>query len=328
VRTPLALAVVTLAVTLAGCAGAQPSPGEVSGPTRTFAADNGEVVIPVKPQRVVATGYAVPVLIEAGAPLVGISEFKRSLPMMDEADRAAYDGLPKVAGETAATTNYEAIAAADPDLIVIGVPRPVLGDIDVERLTQLAPVVAIGPSVPSAWKTFSEKQADAAGASDGFDETRQAYLALVGQLREKYADVLSGVRWAHVGGYGEISGGTFQREFADSWGTNIAQDVGLRYEGQVRERTGGAGDVSENVSIEELSESVAGTDYISYTVQADGTPSAAVRFVLDSPLWKNLPQVKAGRTVALRYTEASTYAAATSTLDALDTQLAPLLEDR
>ena len=42
------------------------------------------------------------------------------------------------------------IAEAEPDLIVIGVPAPVLGDIDVKRLESIAPVVAIGPSLPSA----------------------------------------------------------------------------------------------------------------------------------------------------------------------------------
>ena len=119
------LATVVLAtMALAGCSGPSTG-GTASAETRTFTADNGEITIPAKPQRIVATGYAVPVLIEAKAPLVGISEFKRSLPLMAAEDKSTYDGLTKIAGELAAETNYEAIAQVKPDLIIIGVPRPV-----------------------------------------------------------------------------------------------------------------------------------------------------------------------------------------------------------
>lgn len=118
--------------------------------TRVFSADNGEITIPVDPKRVVATGYAVPVLIEAEAALVGISSWKRGTAMMSEPDLATYNTLTKIAGETAAETNYEAIAAVKPDLIVIGVPKPVLAEIDLDRLASLAPVVAIGPTVDKA----------------------------------------------------------------------------------------------------------------------------------------------------------------------------------
>lgn len=319
------LAALLAAAMLAGCGTSPDSGGQTAAETRTFTADNGEITIPAKPQRIVATGYAVPVLIEAKAPLVGISEFKRSLPMMAAEDKTTYDNLTKIAGELASETNYEAIAQAKPDLIIIGVPRPVFADIDVERLEDIAPVLAIGPSVPSAWKTFTEKQADAAGATAGFEENKKAYLAKAEELKTKYAGVLADLKWGHLGGYGDVAAGNFQREFADSWGTNIAQDIGVQYYGEVKEKTGGSGDVSENPSIEELGKSFADADYISYTIQADGTPSKSVQYVLDSKLWKNLPQVKAGKTVAFQYTEASTYKSATKTLDALDTELAPLL---
>ena len=63
------VAVLLLAVALvAGCSSEGVAP---AGPTRVVSADNGEITVPVAPQRVVATGYAVPALIEADAPLVG-----------------------------------------------------------------------------------------------------------------------------------------------------------------------------------------------------------------------------------------------------------------
>jgi iron complex transport system substrate-binding protein len=134
------------------------------------------------------------------------------------------------------------------------------------------------------------------------------------------------LKFGHVGSYGEVAKGTFQREFAGSWGTNIAQDVGVTYYGQVKVKGGGSKDVSEYPSIEELTESLGEADAITYSVQPDGTPNEAVKYVLDSELWKNLPAVKAGRTFAIRYTEAATYAAAMKTLDAVDQALAPLGE--
>jgi iron complex transport system substrate-binding protein len=314
----------TVAAAAAACGTGDAQPAD-AGQTRVFTADNGAITIPVSPKRVVATGYAVPALLEAHAPLVGISSWKRGLPLMNAAERQAYDGLAKVAGEQAAETNYEAIAQADPDLIVIGVPKPVLADIDVKRLEAIAPVVAIGPSVPSAWRELSRKQADAAGAVAGFDATKTAYEAKAEQFAAKYQAVLPQLKLAHVGAYGEVAKGNFQREFGGSWGTNIAQDLGAHYYGQVKVKGGGSKDVSEYPSIEELPAAFAGADAITYSVNADGSVPAPVEYVLGSPLWKDLPAVKAGRTYALRYTEAATYRAGTTTLDAVDRAFTPLL---
>ncbi|WP_229402724.1 ABC transporter substrate-binding protein [Micromonospora okii] len=324
----LILAAALALAALTGCGAEGAASGEKSGgasDTRVFAADNGEVRIPVDPERVVATGYAVPVLIEAEAALVGISSWRRGLPMMTAQDRSTYDRLPKVAGEMAAETNYEAIAAAKPDLIVIGVPKPVLGDIDMKRLESIAPVVAIGPKLPDGWREVSRQQVDAAGRAAHFQASREAYEKRAGELKEKYGSVLGGLKFGHLGAYGEVAKGTFHREFAGSWGTNIAQDIGVNYYGAVRKKDGGALDVTEYPALEELPESLGEADAITYTLEPDGTPGEAVRHVLDSALWKNLPAVKAGRVFPLRHTEASTHESALKTLDAIDRAFAPLL---
>lgn len=316
----------SLALTATGCGSDDKSSDDAKSATRVFAADNGEITIPADPERVVATGYAVPALIEADAALVGISSWQRGLPMMTDEDRATYDKLEKVAGESAAETNYEAIAGVKPDLIVIGVPAPVLADVDVKRLESIAPVVAIGPSLPDAWRELTRKQSDAAGRLDGFEKNKQAYEAKAKEIGEKYKDVLKDVKFGHLGGYGEAASGTFHREFAHSWGTNIPSDVGVTYYGEVKEKGGGSEDVSEYPSIEELPESFGEADAITYTVSADGTVPESVRYAMDSKLWKELPAVKAGKVFPLRYTEAATYASAMKTLDAVDEALAPLLK--
>ncbi|MGC4893680.1 ABC transporter substrate-binding protein [Micromonospora sp. DT31] len=322
----IAAAAATLAV-VTGCGsdGDEAAGKSDTAATRVFSADNGEISIPADPKRVVATGYAVPVLIEADAALVGVSSWKRGLAMMTEQDRATYDKLPKVAGEAAAETNYEAVAAAKPDLIVIGVPKPALGSIDMKRLESIAPVVAIGPTTPDAWRELSRRQADAAGRSANHQAAKEAYEKKAGELKAKYGTALAGLKFGHVGSYGEIAKGTFHREFAGSWGTNIAQDAGVTYYGEVKEKGGGGLDVTEYPAIEELPESLGTADAVTYTLQPDGTPAEAVKQVLDSALWKNLPAVKAGRVFGVRYTEAATYESALKTLDSIDKAFEPLL---
>ncbi|WP_298175674.1 ABC transporter substrate-binding protein [Saccharomonospora sp.] len=321
----IAAAMCALVATTTACASSGDE-ASAQGETRVFQADNGEITIPADPQRVVATGYAVPALIEADAPLVGISSWQRGEPMMDPEDLAIYEELPKVAGELAAETNYEAIANVQPDLIVVGVPAPVLKDIDMDRLEQIAPVVAIGPTVPSAWRELSQKQADAAGALEGFNEAKTRYEEKAAELKEKYQDVLPDLRLAHVGAYGEVGKGNFQREFNGSWGTNVANDIGADYYGEVKEKGGGSRDVSEYPSIEELPTLFAEADAITYTVEADGSVPEPVEYVLNSDLWKNLPAVEAGQTYPIRYTDAATYGQALKALEALDESFAPLLE--
>ncbi|WP_424186746.1 ABC transporter substrate-binding protein [Actinokineospora sp. G85] len=329
-RTPrfaAALALTLVAAVGCGSAGdtATDDTGATESATRVFTADNGDITIPVSPKRVVATGYAVPALLEADAPLVGISSWKRGEPLMSAEDLTKYRELAKVAGESAAETNYEAIAQAEPDLIVIGVPKPVLADIDLKRLEAIAPVVAIGPSVPSAWRDLSRKQADAAGALSVFDAVKSEYEQKAKGLNDKYAPVLSTLKLGHVGAYGEVAKGNFQREFNGSWGTNVAQDVGATYYGQVKVKGGGSKDVSEYPSIEELTVAFSEATAITYSVAADGEVPAPVQYVMDSPLWKELPAVKAGKTFPLRHTEAATYRSAMRTLDAVDEAFAPLL---
>lgn len=311
-------------VAAVGCAAADSGTANDDVPTRAFAADNGEITIPADPKRVIATGYAVPVLIEADAALVGIAEWGRGLPMMTDEDRATYDELDKVAGDTTTEMNYEAIAGANPDLIVISVPQPVLADIDLARLESVAPVVAISPSLPAAWRELSRRQADAAGRLDNYDAAKTAYEQKAAGLADKYRDALAGMKFGHLGAYGDMANGTFQREFAESWGTNIATDVGVDYYGEVKEKGGGSRDVSEYPSIEELPASFAEADAITYTLEPDGSVSEPVQYVLDSELWENLPAVKAGKVFPLRYTEAATYASALKTLDAVDTALTPV----
>lgn len=318
------LLVVALLALVAACGTGPADPG-ATGDTRVVEADNGRVTIPARPQRVVAVGYAVPTLLEAGTPLVGISAFARALPFLDAEQRRTYDTLPRVAGDTNTEISYEAIASLQPDLIVLGVPTVALGAVALDHLTAVAPVVALGPTVPRDWREFSRRQADAAGSLAGFDATRTAYEARAAELRTKYQRVLPGLQFGSVGSYGQIAQGTFQRGYNDSGGTNIAQDIGVDYYGRVGRPGPGALSVSEYVPLEQIVTSLGRSDAITYSVDPDGSVPDTVRQVLDSPLWATLPAVRAGRAFPLPLTDATTYGGARRTLDAIDEALSPLL---
>jgi iron complex transport system substrate-binding protein len=332
VRTRMTVLAAAVAVGLAGCGssggGTGAGGGDGAAGTRKVKADNGTIEIPKNPKRVIATGYAVPALLEGKAPLVGISTWTRGLDIMSPTVKKRYDDTNKIGGDSAKETNYEAIAKAKPDLIVIGVPKPVLGQIDLKRLKRIAPVVAIGPSIPSAWRTLSKRQMDAAGVSDQFEAGKKAYDTKAAALKKKYAGVLGGMKFGHVGGYGDPGKGNFQREYTDSWGTNIQQDIGVTYYGHVKKKTGGSGDVSEYVGLEEMPESLGGADAITYTLNDDGTVPDSVKYVLKSPLWKKLPAVKNKMVFPMRYVQAATYPEALRSLQQADKVLAPLLDKK
>lgn len=326
-RSTAVLAAAALGLTLSSCWAGEDK-AEASGDTVTFTADNGEIEIPADPERVVATGYAVPVLLEADAPLVGISEWSRGLPMMTDEDLGTYEDTEKIMGETADSINYDAVEKVDPDVIILGVPLPVLGDVNMERLEKIAPVVVLGPSLPNSWKELGGRQAEAAGVLSNWDEQKEAYYAKAEELKEKYADVLADADFGHLGAYGDLSAGEFQREYANSYGTHILGDIGVNFYGEVKDASdGGAAEVSEYSSIEELPESFADADYISYTLDNDGKASEAVQYVLDSPLWKNLPAVQAGNVVPVRYSEAATYQSAMITLETIDETFSEVFAD-
>jgi len=340
VRTRITVLAAVAAIGLAGCgsSGGGSAAGDNSAAagqtsaadtaTRQVKADNGTITIPAHPKRVVATGYAVPALLEGKAPLVGISTWTRALDIMSPQVKKRYDATTKIGGDQAKETNYEAIAKVKPDLIVIGVPKVVLGQIDVKRLETIAPVVALGPTIPSAWRDLSKRQMDVAGVSAAYQAAKTAYDTKAAALTKKYAGVLGDLKFGHIGAYGEPGKGNFQREYAGSWGTNIPEDIGVTYYGHVKKKGGGAADVSEYPALEELPERLQDADAITYTVNDDGSLPDPVKYVMNSSLWKTLPAVKNHMTFPVRHSEAATYTEALLTLQALDKAFTPLLEKK
>ncbi|MGW5321136.1 ABC transporter substrate-binding protein [Rhodococcus pyridinivorans] len=315
-----------LAVGLVGCSSDGDSSiaesGTDSAATRTFEAQNGSIEIPADPQRIVSCGYATLPLIQAGANLAAVCEWSRELDNMDEETLAAYEALPKVAPDGAVSElNYEAVTAADPDLIIMGVPARVQEQVDVAKLEALAPVVFVGLTVPGEWRELGEQYADAANVSDSYGEFKEEYEARAAEIADKYADSLGGLKFAGVCGVCGTEPGEFSREYASSYTTNLFDDLGFDFFG---EPTDPEGVHAEYLSVEQLPENLGEADVIVYGVEADGSLPPELEELFASPLWQDLPAVKAGNLVAVKHSSAATYETALLALDSIDAELAKL----
>jgi len=320
-----ALVLGAAAVLTAGLAGCSSDTDEGAGTEvalRSFEAQNGTIEIPVDPQRIVACGYAAFPLIQADANLAAVCEWTREIDNMDDETLAAYEALPKVAPDAAvAELDYEAVTAADPDLIIMGVPARAQEELDMAKLEALAPVVFLGPTDPGQWRELGEQYADAAGVSDNYGEFKAQYEARAAEISEKYADTLGGLSFAGLCSVCGIEPGEFFREYASSYTTNLFDDLGFDFPGEPADPEDVHG---EYLSLERMPENLADADVIIYGVEADGSIPAEMQAVFDSPLWQNLPAVQAGNVLGIQHANAATYETALLALDSIDAGLEQL----
>lgn len=311
-------------VGLAGCGSDSGDEAESAAATRTFEAQNGAVEIPADPQRIVACGYATLPLIQAGADLAAVCEWTREIENMDEETLAAYEALPKVAPDgSVAALDYEAVTAARPDLIILGVPARAREELDMAKLEALAPVVFLGPTDPGQWRELGEQYADAAGVADAYGEFKQDYEARAAEISQAYAGTLGDLKFAGLCSACGIEPGEFFREYASSYTTNLFDDLGLEFPGEPADPEDVHG---EYLSLEQMPANLADADVIVYGVDADGSVPPELQAVFDSPLWQNLPAVRAGNLVPVRHANAATYETALLALESIDTGLAALPE--
>ncbi|MBM7458206.1 ABC transporter substrate-binding protein [Rhodococcus coprophilus] len=309
---------------LVGCSSdnGDTSEGTETAATRTFEAQNGSIEIPADPQRIVACGYAAFPLIQSGANLAAVCEWTREIDSMDDETLAAYEALPKVAPDGAASElNYEAITAAEPDLIIMGVPARVQSQVDMAKLEALAPVVFLGPTNPGDWRDLGEQYADAANVADTYGDSKSQYEARAAEIADKYAGTLGSLKFAGLCSTCGTEPGEFFREYKSSYTTNLFDDLGFTFPGEPVDPADVHG---EYVSLEQLPQNLADADVIVYGLEADGSVSAELQEVFDSPLWQNLPAVKAGNLVGVQHANAATYETALLALDSIDSGLEKL----
>lgn len=292
------------------------------GELRSFEDDNGTIEIPSDPESIVACGYAVLPLVQAGADLSAVCEWSRELDNMDDETLAAYEAVPKVGRDAdASSINYEGIAAAEPDLIIMGVPAPALPDLDMETLEALAPVVVLAPSAPGDWRELGERYADAAGVGEAYGEFKDEYETLAADIEARYADSLGSLSFGGICTPCGVAEGTYSREYASSYTSNHFDLLGLSFPGESSDPQIAH---AEYLSVENIGDDLGAVDVIVYGVEADGSIEPTVADLMATPLWQNLPAVQAGNVVEVRHHSAATYQTAILALESIDEGLAAL----
>lgn len=175
------------ALALAGCSASDA--GDGAGATRTVQTAQGEVTVPADPQRVVVLNYALAgYLYDLDVPVVATAtEDSDKAGAFSEfwQDEATADNTELLPWSTDGF-DYEAILAADPDLIVAGgygLPG-VLATKAYDRLRDIAPTVVVSPALATWQQQFGFLANDVFGKKDTFDGYVTEYDKRVGEVKQ------------------------------------------------------------------------------------------------------------------------------------------------
>lgn len=308
------------------CAGSETT-GDADGAeggaqTRTFEAENGEVEIPADPERVVALSYAAQPAVELGGNVVGVHT-------QDDWDENVHpDDVETMAGleEVGATdeANFEAIAALDPDLIVVGWPSEGMENVPLDNLEEMAPTVAIGLGDPDSWKEVESQVADAIGVSDTYEDVEGEYEARVAEIAEEHSEVLEETDFAFVRsseGTPGAGAGQVLQEFGPAWNTAIATELGLDFIGEQNE--GSHQEWAAYYSLEEIDQ-VSDADVILTEATPEGDVPGPTADLLDEDVFDSLPAAQDDQVHPLPWSDAGTHKSALLTLDSIEGVLGEL----
>ena len=290
--------------------------------TRTFEADNGDIEIPVDPQRVVALSYAAQPAVELGGNVVGVHTQDNWSDNIHPDDVDTVTGLEQV-GATA-EANFEAIAALDPDLIVVGWPAQGMENVPLDNLEEIAPTVTIGLGDPDSWKEVEAKVADAIGVADTYEEVEAEYDERVAALTDEYADVLDETDFTFVrsaeGTPGADSGQVLQ-EFGPAWNTSIAGEVGFHFIGEQNEASHQAW--AAYYSLEEMDQ-LSDADVILTEADPEGEIPGPTADMIAEDVFSSLPAAQDDQVYPLPWSDAGTHKSALLALDSLEEVLEQL----
>jgi iron complex transport system substrate-binding protein len=293
----------TLAALLAatGCAGDEPAGTSASGEGGwTFTDDLGATVeLDAAPTRVAGLNDVISSLWNYGVEPVA------SWGQTSAEDDVAFDGKDlgdlAIVGTSYGQIDLEALAAADPDLVVTSVyPTDSAGTLDrtqplygFESIEQQEQVAAIAPIVAIAWRGSAAdvidrtlELAESIGADDGLvDAAREDYEAASAALTEAAA---SGVTVLPV--YATPSDGWWMAKAPDDPSLHLYQDLGVQFVDP-----GGDGYFWETVGWEEVPDHP--SDVILYSLRFSMSPEEYAA----QPTAALLPAVQNGQLYPWKY---------------------------
>lgn len=257
-----------------------PSSGEAANGTKIYAAANGDIEVPVNPQRIVdVTAFYTGFFVALGAPLAGAMDNALANPYL----KGKVDGVANLG----TVPSPESILALKPDLIIA-----YKGTDEIDQLAKIAPVVAV-----EYGKLPYKEQMIEFGKLTGKEAEASAW---VDQWEKKIADLKPKVQ-AAVGAktvsilnpYAKglyVFGHNFGRG-----GEIIYGEFGLKAPEEAQKAAIDSGTGWASITLEKLPE-FAGD--IIFTCPWSGDTSDP-KIVYDNALWTTLPAVKAGNVFQL-----------------------------
>lgn len=315
--TGMAAGALALTLALTSCGADDPSDAaDASTETTTVETDYGPVEIPTDPQRIVALEFGNEILVEAGIDPVGVIDpnpglyTPEELEILQEAD---------VVQESSLEINIEAVAAAEPDLIIGGVREVSHDDYEehFENLSRIAPTVLFdfdgaGPEL----RDMSLELAEVVGDAERAEAERERYEERVTELRDTYAEQLQDHTFAVVFGVDD----QFAVVNTNAWGAYILDELGAETTSVIEEAGGDFATFQSYENIDKLDDA----DVVLYETDVSLEPDAFTADLLDQNLWASLPAAENDRVHPLRYSFSRTWGQANDVLDQLEEVLQDL----
>lgn len=264
--------------------------------TRTVSTVYGDVQVPATPQRVAAVSYDTPWQLQSldVRPVATIDYARWSNQFtpqqMDFVADAAKIG-------TFAEPNFEALAAAAPDLIV-----GTADEIDqptYDKLAAIAPTVIASGGSRGDWQTLTERVAEATGRTDAWKADRAAYEKLRDDTRSTYRSVIDANTWVHFS-FGDDTGQFSVQLPTGSTGNLVVNEMGMKFGAGASALPDPDGRGYSSPSLEQLPTVFDGVTAALTFEQPDGTRYDGITAITDSALFRDLPVNRDGHVYYLK----------------------------
>ncbi|MFT4081228.1 MAG: ABC transporter substrate-binding protein [Nocardioides sp.] len=290
---------------VAGCAGHDPrSATASSGATdteRTVTTTAGTFTVPRNPEHVVCIDYFTAIfLVELGlTPIGGIDYSWVNAASMYAGYVPALKKLANI-GQIS-STNFEKVAALDPDLILGPTPGSRYDNSKgaMSKLSSVAPVASVDFGQTGDWRGPLRQTAELVGRMAELKPLIASYRASIAAAKQTYADLLASTVVSVVD-YSQS--GSFALDLPASTDGVVLADLGVRF----GKASAANGTSTRELSLERIGD-LADSDIILFRADAKGAPTNGLDDVVGLSAWKELPAVKAGHTYPIGWADVCTY---------------------
>jgi iron complex transport system substrate-binding protein len=299
-----------LSLGLAACGGGGSSTAAAGSGTRTVKTVKGPVKVPAEPTRVVSIQPSTAsTLYDLGVDPIGVYDLGAQY--VSPRYRAKWQKAAMIGDN--GEINVEEVAALEPDLIV-GVDYEYNTDY-YAKLSTIAPTV-ITPA--TGWREISHTTAEAVDRLAQLAELQKELATRSARIRVKYAKQLDAYKWDIL--QGGFEAGNFWLYGPASDAGEILAGAGVRF---ATASAGTKGEEGEPLSYEKIGV-LEDAGAIGFYANFDGSPNNEGPALFSQSAFKQLPAVKAGRTVPIPDFLPGGYGDALAILDELEAGLKQL----